>query len=216
MSTDQRLLKIFNTLLTSFGSRHWWPGETPLEVIVGAVLTQNTSWKNVEKAIGNLKKEGVLNVGSLYFISKERLGEIIRPSGFFNIKSNRLKNIINVIYNDFNSTIENMMNCEIDSLRKVLLGINGIGPETADSILLYALNKPVFVVDAYTKSFLKNHKLYNGDDGYDNVQKFFMNNLPSDTYLFNEFHALIVHLCQVNCKKMPGCKGCPLEYDKMQ
>jgi len=216
MITEQRLLKIFNILLTTFNKRHWWPGETPLEVVVGAVLTQNTSWKNVVKAIDNMKNEGILNVRDLYSISEERLSEIIRPSGFFNIKSKRLKNIIKVIYDKYDSNIENMMNNDLTTLRSMLLEINGIGPETADSILLYALNKPVFVVDSYTKRFLKNHKLYSGEDGYADIQKFFMNNLPSDTYLFNEFHALIVYLCQVNCKKKPECAGCPLEHEKMQ
>lgn len=214
MTTKQRLLKIFNILLGSFGKRNWWPGETPLEIIVGAILTQNTSWKNVEKAIENMKKEGVLNVAKLYEIDTEQLSEIIRPSGFFNIKSKRLKNIINVIYNEYDATIENMESIKTYTLRNLLLSINGIGPETADSILLYALNKPAFVVDAYTKRFLKNHNLYNGDGDYHEIQKFFMDNLQSDVCLFNEFHALIVCLCQIYCRKVPICSGCPLERDK--
>ncbi len=199
----------------SFGKRHWWPGETPLEIIVGAILTQNTSWKNVEKAIQNMKTEGVLDVERLYRIDTKRLSEVIRPSGFFNIKSNRLKNTINVIYNEYNASIENILNIRTDILRNTLLSINGIGPETADSILLYALNKPVFVVDAYTKRFLKNHKLYNGDSDYHEIQKFFMDNLKPDVYVFNEFHALIVCLCQIYCRKVPICSGCPLEGDKV-
>ncbi|MCX5807923.1 MAG: endonuclease III domain-containing protein [Proteobacteria bacterium] len=214
MTTKQRLLKIFNILLTSFGKRNWWPGETPLEIVVGAILTQNTSWKNVEKAIKNMKNEGILDVERLYEISPEKLSEIIRPSGFFNIKSKRLKNIINVIYNKHNATIENIENIKTYTLRNLLLSINGIGPETADSILLYALNKPVFVVDAYTKRFLKNHNLYNGDGDYHEIQKFFMDNLRPDVYVFNEFHALIVYLCQIHCRKVPVCSGCPLEGDK--
>jgi len=214
MITKQRLLKIFNILLTSFGKRNWWPGETPLEIIVGAILTQNTSWKNVEKAIENMKNGGALDVVKLYEIKTEKLSEIIRPSGFFNIKSIRLKNIIHVIYNEYDATVENMSNIKTDILRNLLLGINGIGPETADSILLYALNKPVFVVDAYTKRFLNNHNLYNGNGDYHDIQKYFMDNLPKDTYLFNEFHALIVCLCQIHCRKVPVCSGCPLERDK--
>ena len=185
-----------------------------MEIIVGAILTQNTSWKNVEKAIENMKNEGVLNVVKLYEINTEKLSEIIRPSGFFNIKSSRLKNIINVIYNEYDATIQNMESIETYTLRNLLLNINGIGPETADSILLYALNKPVFVVDAYTKRFLKNHNLYNCDGDYHDIQKYFMDNLPKDTYLFNEFHALIVCLCQIHCRKVPICSGCPLERDK--
>jgi endonuclease-3 related protein len=215
MITKRRLLKIFQILLAHFGKRHWWPGETPLEVIVGAVLTQNTSWKNVEKAIDNMKKEEILSVEKLYGISVEQLGEIIRPSGFFNIKSKRLKNIVNVIYDKYNAKIENMLNVETDLLRALLLSVNGVGPETADSILLYALNKPVFVVDAYTKRFLKNHKLYNGYGDYHDIQIFFMEHLPSDTYLFNEFHALIVCLCQIHCRKVSVCTGCPLEEDRV-
>jgi len=213
MSTEQRLLNIFNILLESFGKRNWWPGETPLEIIVGAVLTQNTSWKNVEKAIQNMKKECLIDIEALYYITTERLSEIIRPSGFFNIKARRLKNIVNVIYNDYNASIEYMMNNDVKKLRRSLLNINGIGPETADSILLYALNKPVFVVDAYTKRFLKNHKLYNADGDYHAIQRYFMENLPLDIYLFNEFHALIVYLGQSYCRKTPVCKGCPLELD---
>jgi endonuclease III related protein len=213
MTTKQRLLKIFNILLASFGKRHWWPGETPLEIIVGAILTQNTSWKNVEKAINNMKHEGILNIERLYEINTETLSEIIRPSGFFNIKSKRMKNIINVIYDEYDATIENMSNIKTNILRNLLLSINGIGPETADSILLYALNKPVFVVDAYTKRFLKNHNLYDGDGDYHKIQQYFMKNIPSDTYLFNEFHALIVRLCQINCRKVPICSGCPLEHE---
>ena len=215
MTTKQRLLKIFNILLASFGKRHWWPGETPLEIIVGAVLTQNTSWKNVEKAIGNMKNEGVLDVEKLYEINTEKLGEIIRSSGFFNIKSKRLKNIINVIYNKYNATIENISNTDTNTLRSLLLTVNGVGPETADSILLYALNRPVFVVDAYTKRFLKNHNLYNCDGDYHDIQKFFMDNLKPDVYIFNEFHALIVCLCQIHCRKVPICSGCPLEGDRV-
>lgn len=215
MTTKQRLLKIFNTLLESFGKRYWWPGDTPLEVIVGAVLTQNTSWKNVEKAIKNMKNEGVMDVESIYRMDYDRLCEIIRPSGFYNIKTKRLKNIIHVIYNKYGGSIENMADIHTDKLRGLLLDINGIGFETADSILLYAFNKPVFVVDAYTKRFLRHHKLYDADGDYHAVQRFFMENLPSDAYLFNEFHALIVYLCQVNCRKQPICQGCPLEEDKI-
>ncbi|HQG50913.1 MAG TPA: endonuclease III domain-containing protein [Syntrophorhabdaceae bacterium] len=214
MNTGQRLLKIFNILLKSFGKRNWWPGETPLEIIVGAVLTQNTSWKNVQKAIQNMKNECVLDIESLYRIGTERLSEIIRPSGFYNLKANRLKNIVNVIYNSYGASIDNMANISLDELRHSLLEINGIGPETADSILLYALNRPIFVVDAYTKRFLSNHRLYAAGGDYHAVQRFFMKNLPADIYLFNEFHALIVCLGQGYCKKTPICKGCPLELDK--
>ena len=212
-NTQQRLLNIFNMLLNSFGKRNWWPGETELEIIVGAVLTQNTSWKNVEKAINNLKHHNALDIKTLYKMDRETLAHIIKPSGFYNIKSNRLKNIINVIYNEYSSNILELNKLDILNVREKLLEINGIGKETADSIILYALNKPIFVIDVYTKRFLKNHRIYDEQNDYDTLQEFFMRNLPADTYLFNEFHASIVYLCQNFCKKVPLCSKCPLERD---
>jgi endonuclease-3 related protein len=210
---EPRLLKIFDMLLKSFGKRNWWPGETELEIIIGAVLTQNTSWKNVEKAIDNLKYYNALDLQTLFKMDREMLALIIKPSGFYNIKSSRLKNIINVIYNDYSSNILNLKELDMFDARKRLLKINGIGKETADSIILYALNKPIFVIDVYTRRFLKNHRLYKEEGDYDTIQRFFMKNLPNDTYLFNEFHALIVYLCQNFCKKVPLCSKCPLKQD---
>ncbi len=210
----QRLLKIFEILLENFGERHWWPGDTALEIIVGAVLTQNTSWKNVEKAIANLKSAGLLDIESLYNARDETLAGHIRSSGYYNLKTIRLKNIIKVIHDEYMSSIEVLKEKELFELRLQLLGVKGIGEETADSILLYALEKPIFVIDAYTKRFLTNHGLYDGSYRYSDVQAFFMNNLPSDTYLFNEYHALIVALCQQFCVKTPKCKECPLKKDK--
>lgn len=213
MTTAQRLSNIFDALLTAFGKRHWWPGETQFEVIVGAILTQNTSWKNVEKAIDNLKALNLLDVAALHALSAKRLAEIIRPSGFYNVKSRRLKALINVLHEKFFGVVSNLNALDTVELRNLLLCIDGIGRETADSILLYALNRPIFVVDAYTKRFLLNHGLYVGEDSYENIQSFFMEHLPLDTYLFNEFHALIVCLCQTYCKKVPACVTCPLRED---
>jgi len=217
MTTEQRLLSIFKSLLSSFGRRNWWPGETELEIIVGAILTQNTSWKNVEKAINNMKARGVLDIDALQLISNKDLGEIIKSSGFYKQKSDRLKRIINMLHDYYDKSIDKLKLIDTHHLRNLLLNINGIGPETADSILLYALNRPIFVVDAYTKRFLKNHRLFNGDWKYNDIQQYFMSNLPPDTYLFNEFHALIVYLCQTYCKKVPECCSCPLgkELDTM-
>jgi endonuclease III related protein len=212
-NTQQRLLRVFNALIEYFGRRNWWPGETAFEVIVGAVLTQNTSWKNVEKAIDSLKQHDALDIGALYEMDKEELAFIIKSSGFYNVKSRRLKNLVSLIYNDYSSDISNLQALDIREVKKRLLAVNGIGKETADSIILYALNKPVFVVDVYTKRFLKNHRIYDGQNDYDAIQEFFMGNLPEDTYLFNEFHALIVCLCQNFCKKVPHCNKCPLEHD---
>ena len=210
----QRLLKIFEILLENFGERHWWPGDTALEIIVGAVLTQNTSWKNVEKAIANLKSAGLLDIKSLHDAEEETLARHIRSSGYYNLKTIRLKNIIKVIHDEYMSSIELLREKQLFELRLQLLDVKGIGEETADSILLYALEKPIFVIDAYTKRFLTNHGLYDGSYRYSEVQAFFMNNLPSDTYLFNEYHALIVALCQQFCVKTPKCKECPLRNDK--
>jgi endonuclease-3 related protein len=210
MNVPQRLNKIFRVLLESFGPRHWWPGETPLEVIIGAVLTQNTSWKNVERAITNLKTKKLLDIKRLYNVDPVVLAGVIRPAGYFNIKAARLKNIIRLLYEHYDGSIDRLSSVDPDDLRRILLSINGIGPETADSILLYALGKPVFVVDAYTKRFLKNHRIYNGE-GYADIQTYFMEHLPADVYLFNEFHALIVCLCQSYCKKVPLCRECPLK-----
>lgn len=207
----QRLLNIFDILLNTFGERHWWPGETPLEVIVGAVLTQNTSWKNVERAIANLKDAGLLEFDRLYRIPDEALAEKIKPSGYYNLKTARLKNLINVMHEDFNGSIEYIKTKKVKQLRQGLLAIKGIGEETADSILLYALDKPVFVIDAYTRRFLANHGLYEGYCSYTQAQEFFMSNLPPDVYLFNEYHALIVALAQTYCFKAPKCAECPLK-----
>lgn len=210
MTSKQRLLNIFESLLLTFGKRHWWPGETELEIIVGAILTQNTSWRNVEKAIANMKANNLLDFDALRSIDNRELGNIIKSSGFYNQKAIRLKLFLQVIHDLFNGSIDNLKNYDTLHLRKMMLSVNGIGPETADSILLYALNRPVFVVDAYTKRFLHNHNLYEGKGTYDDIQQFFMTNLPHDTYLFNEFHALIVCLCQVYCKKTPECNSCQL------
>lgn len=208
----QRLLKIFDILLETFGERHWWPGETALEVIVGAVLTQNTSWKNVEKAIVSLKSAGLMDVDRLYEVEDTILAQHIRSSGYYNLKTARLKNIINVIHDEYGSSIEQLRNNGTNKLREKLLGIKGIGEETADSILLYALEKPIFVIDAYTRRFLAGHGLYDGPYRYADMQAFFMDSLPSDTYLFNEYHALIVALCQSHClKRAPRCAECPLK-----
>jgi len=213
-TTQQRLLKIFNILLAKFGKRHWWPGETPLEIVVGAILTQNTAWKNVERAIANMKQSGILDIKKLYEIDENRLGKIIRPAGFFRIKAKRLKSFIQVLCEEYGGTLKSLAKMNTGELRNTLLDIHGIGHETADSIILYAFHKPIFVIDAYTKRFLKNHCLYNGGEDYNKVQKYFMDNLPSDTYLFNEFHALIVYLCQMFCKKVTLCNECPLKNDK--
>jgi endonuclease III related protein len=208
------LLNVFDTLLHAFGPRDWWPGDSPLEIAVGAILTQNTAWKNVEKAIGNMKAKRLLDAQRLKTIDMPDLAEIVRPAGFYRIKAARLKSFVAFLWEKYQGSIENMRTVETEVLRDQLLTVRGIGPETADSILLYALDKPIFVVDAYTFRFLRNHGIYTQATTYCEVQSLFMRDLPLDTHLFNEFHALIVFLCQKFCKKKPLCGPCPLANEE--
>jgi endonuclease-3 related protein len=213
MSADKKrvLLRIYNTLYRAFGPQHWWPGDTPFEIAVGAILTQNTNWTNVEKAIGNLKKANLLNADALYKMPHKKLALFIRPAGYFNIKAKRLKEFLTFFLNHYNGSIRQMRIEGTQTLREKLLNINGIGPETADSILLYALEKPVFVIDAYTKRILQRHNLVSEKATYQELQELFHRSLPLDVQLFNEYHALFVRLGKEYCKPKPRCEGCPLE-----
>jgi len=206
-----RLNYFYRKLYAQFGRQHWWPGESHFEVVVGAILTQNTNWNNVERAINNLKQENLLNPRALYRASAKRLALLIKPSGYYNLKAKRLKSFLTVLFNDYQGKIKNLFNLSTPRLRQVLLGINGIGPETADSILLYAAARPVFVVDAYTKRILFRQRLIKRDASYGQVQGLFIKNLKRDTRLFNEYHALLVRLGKEICRKNnPKCKLCPL------
>jgi len=211
--THNILLKIYNSLYNYFGPLNWWPGDTPFEIMVGAILTQNTSWSNVEKAINNLKKENLLEPRKLYRINQEELSQLIKPSGYYNIKARRLKNFVNIFVNGFEGSAEKMFSGDDRELRKKLLNVNGIGPETADSILLYGGKKPFFVVDAYTKRIFSRHKLISKDSTYYQIQEFFIKNLDRDVKLFNEFHAQIVMLGKTICtSKNPDCVKCPIGF----
>jgi len=205
------LLDIYNTLYKSFGPQRWWPGETPFEVAVGAILTQNTNWGNVEKAINNLKKHKVLNARLLLGMPHERLAALIKPAGYFNVKTKRLKEFLSFLVNHYKGGMERMKTGDVHALRHDLLNVKGIGPETADSILLYALEKPVFVIDAYTKRVLSRHKIVPEDATYHELQDLFHNNLPADVRLFNEYHALFVMVGKHYCKPKPRCEECPLK-----
>lgn len=208
----KKLLRIYDKLYSFYGPQHWWPADTPLEVIVGAILTQNTSWSNVEKAIEFLKEEGLLkSFRKILHIDEKDLSALIRPSGYHNIKSRRLKNFLHFVHKKYGSDLKRMARRKTEALREELLAINGIGPETCDSILLYAFNKPVFVVDAYTRRILSRHNILDEKCGYDDVQRLFMSNLPGNTALYNEYHALIVRTAKDFCRKMRCCAGCPLE-----
>ncbi|HOK66066.1 MAG TPA: endonuclease III domain-containing protein [Anaerohalosphaeraceae bacterium] len=208
---SETLMDIYRRLYTRFGPQHWWPGETPLEVMIGAVLTQNTNWKNVERAIANLKAASLLDIRKLEQLSPDRLAELIRPAGYFNIKARRLKNLIAWLSKRCSGQIESLKELPTGRLREELLSIRGIGPETADSILLYALEKPVFVVDAYTARILGRHHLLEEGAGYEEIQSLFESALPKDTVLFNEYHALLVRCGKEFCKPKAACRGCPLE-----
>jgi len=204
------LLAVYNLLYKVYGDLGWWPAETPFEVMVGAVLTQNTSWANVEKAISSLKKRGVLSPRALRSINIKTLARLIRPCGYYNVKAKRLKNLIGYIFLSHRGSIASMRRIPLEKLRKELLAVNGIGPETADSILLYALGKPVFVVDAYTRRLGSCIGLIKSDDHYTDIQSLFMRNLPRKNRLFNEFHALIVEHAKTVCRSRPRCSLCVL------
>lgn len=212
------LLDIYNRLYTHFGPRHWWPAENPFEVMVGAILTQNTAWLNVEKAIANLKRKKLLSLRKIDSIRLRDLARAIKPSGFYNEKTKKLKAFIRFLIDFCGGNINKLYSKNTKTLRKELLNIKGIGEETADSILLYALERCVFVVDAYTKRIFIRHGLISKNTTYDGIQKFFMNNLPKKVKLFNEYHALIVEAGKNYCKKNnPLCGVCPLKsfkYDK--
>ena len=209
--TGKRLLTIYQKLYKVIGPRHWWPGDTPFEVIIGAILTQNTSWRNVETAIRALKKNHLLDPVKLLKVDEGILANTIRSSGFFNIKAKRIKNAIRFLFENYQGHLGKMFSEDLIPLREKLLTINGIGPETADSILLYAGGKPIFVVDAYTKKILLRHNLISKADGYDETQALFMENLEKDVQMFNEYHALLVYVGKYFCKRIPGCGNCPMK-----
>ena len=206
---------IYRKLYSSFGPQYWWPAETPFEVMVGAILTQNTSWLNVEKAMGNIKKKKLLTPLKLLRLPEKRLARLIRPAGYYNIKAKRLKSFLDFIFKEYDASPRRMHAVSCGELRCKLLAVNGIGPETADSILLYALRKPVFVIDAYTKRIFSRHRLIRDKAGYEEVQNLFMQNLGNEVELFNEYHALLVKLGKDFCSKTkPKCGICPLKVIK--
>ena len=206
-----KLLEIYEILLEHFGPQGWWPGDTPFEIMVGAVLTQNTNWTNVSKAIDNLKSENLLTFEKLHDLPVEVLAQKIKPAGYFNIKAVRLKNLLDFIEQEYHASLAEMFALDVFTLREKILTVKGIGPETADSILLYAGNKPVFVVDAYTHRIFSRHDIVAAEEGYYEIQEHFMLSLPEDLALFNEYHALIVRTGKEFCKKSkPRCQQCPL------
>lgn len=211
MSKTRTLLKIYQKMFEALGPRQWWPGETPFEVVIGAILTQNTNWSNVEKAIKNLKIAGKLSPEGIYGLSITELAELIKPSGFFNVKAKRVKAFISWLFSRYEGSLSKMFAQDLQSLRSELLSVKGIGPETADSILLYAGNMPTFVVDAYTHRIFSRHELIPEESTYDEMKSFFEENLPEDVQLFNEYHALLVNIGKTFCKTKKVCELCPLK-----
>lgn len=210
LGTRDSLIRMYRAMNRSFGPLHWWPGDTPFEVAVGAILTQNTNWVNVQKAIGRIKQRGALVPSVLYGLNDEELEELIRPSGYYRVKARRLKAFLAVLCGDFGGDLEEMLLGDLVETRRRLLAISGIGEETADSILLYAGGKPVFVVDAYTRRVLERHGMLTGRLSYGEIQRFFMDALPPDAGLYNQYHALIVETGKRFCRKEPLCGQCPL------
>ncbi len=204
------VLEVHDLLLAAYGPQNWWPGDTPFEVIVGAVLTQNTAWRNVAQAIGNLKRENLLEPKALLHAEPDRVKALITPAGYYNVKYDRLMNLLRFLDGQ-GMDLEKLRRLPLDELRAGLLEVKGVGPETADSILLYAFQRPVFVVDAYTRRlFFRLGYEWMERASYDEVQRFFMEALPRDTSLYNESHALIVVHNKDTCKKKPLCEGCCL------
>jgi endonuclease-3 related protein len=212
MQVQESLREMYETLDAYFGDLQWWPAETPFEITVGAILTQNTNWNNVEVAIGNLKGLGLLDPAMLYETGDNVVANLIRPSGYYNIKTQRLKAFLDFLHTEYAGNLDVMFAEELWELRKKLLSVRGIGEETADSILLYAGGKPIFVVDAYTRRILERHALIDPGWSYQEIQTLFMEHLSHDPYLYNQYHALLVQTGKQFCKKKPACDGCPLGH----
>jgi len=211
MTHAQQLISVYRQLDRHFGPLNWWPGETPFEVAVGAILTQNTSWKNVETAISRLKNADLLTPQALQNAKEQEVALLIRPSGYYNLKTKRVKNFVGFLMDTYNGSMSRMFQEDMWPLRRNLLEIKGIGEETADSILLYAGNKPIFVVDAYTRRIFTRHGIPMDTWKYGEIQTLFMQYLPEEVGVYNQYHALIVNAGKHYCRKIPVCERCPLQ-----
>jgi endonuclease III related protein len=211
ISPSGELMSYYEAMSGALGPMHWWPAETPFEVIVGAILTQSTAWGNVERAIANLRTARMLTPAAMLRVPLARLAGLVRPSGYFRQKTKKLKAFVRFLQNEHGGSLKRMFHTPTLELREKLLSVHGIGPETADSILLYAGNHPVFVVDAYTHRILGRHGITNGKPDYEKVRAFLEASIPRQPELFNEFHALIVNTGKNWCRKSaPRCEECPL------
>jgi len=211
MRRDELLMRYYRAMRDALGPRDWWPANTPFEVCVGAVLVQNTAWTGVKKALANLDDAGALDPASLYALPESRLQELIRPAGYFRLKAARLKNLLEYLRNSCGFDLGVLAQRPMEELREELLQVRGVGPETADSILCYALKKLTFVVDAYTRRILSRHGLVPEDIPYEELREFFQDVLPQEWALYNDFHAQLVRVGNRFCKPgNPKCGECPL------
>jgi endonuclease III related protein len=201
----------YDALFAAYGPQNWWPGRTRFEVIVGAILTQNTSWKNVERALGNLRRQRLLTADAIESVSSARLARLIRSSGYFRQKAKKLKAFVRFLRSEYDGSLTEMFRAPTNTLREQLLAVHGIGPETADCILLYAGKHAVFVVDAYTRRILERHGVIRAKSSYEEIRQIFERSLIADAALYNEFHALIVHAGKTHCLAgKANCDGCAL------
>ncbi len=203
-------LTVYRRLLKSLGPQRWWPGETPFEVMVGAVLVQNTAWKNVERAIANLRDAGVLDPHAIHALPQPQLEELLRPAGYFRVKAKRLRHLVDYVVERYDGSLDAMRAADVSTLREELLAVHGVGPETADSILLYALDKPAMVVDAYTHRIWARHGWIDYEADYHRLQDEVLRGLPDELAVLNELHALLVQVGHHWCKRVPKCEACPL------
>ncbi|MTI59666.1 MAG: endonuclease III domain-containing protein [Firmicutes bacterium] len=211
MNFSRAVVEIYSILYDYFGPQHWWPAETPFETIIGAILTQAVSWRNVEKAIDNLREANLLKPSAIKKIQQDRLADLIKPAGYYNMKAKKLKSFVDFLYNNYAGHLNKMFKVDLPVLRKELLDVYGVGPETADSILLYAGKYPIFVIDAYTKRILSRIGYIPDDIAYHDLQAKIMSVYPADVVKYNEYHALLVILAKEYCKKSaPDCKNCPI------
>jgi len=204
------LPELYDILFRSFGPQGWWPGESPLEIALGAILTQNTNWLNVAQVLETFKALGILEARILHQMPDQELAQRLRPVGYYNVKTRRVKNFLAVLAGQFDYCLDTMGQESLEQLRPLLLNIKGIGPETADSILLYAFHKPSFVVDAYTFRILNRHGLLPETCSYEELRQLFMDHLPTEVTLYQEYHALLVRLGKDFCRPQPRCTPCPL------
>jgi endonuclease III related protein len=208
--TATAIREIYDALLAHFGPQNWWPAESPTEMIIGAILTQNTAWKNVERAMDSLRREGLLDFKALCAVPIDALAALIRPAGYYNIKARRLMNLVDFLCRHYDGDLDAFFELPVHRLREELLSVSGVGKETADCIVLYAAHKPTFAVDAYTGRILRRHFLIDETADYDQIKDLFESVLPAEAPLFNEYHALIVMCGKDYCRPRAQCEHCPL------